>query len=1057
MEQIYYTQCPMGYGLGASNGFQIKRRSEGYPVSSDFRHLGLRAYPGGGRVLAPATLRYKHDDTRYEIAFLSPRAFEYETEGGTSGSRLWGRPGGHFAHGILLDRTEFDAIDRWPAGLFDSAIWIRSDPVPTLTQPEGQQGPAQVTLSREALLDRRTAWQACSALLPRADLIAGLLTAIAQAALESRTLFLIDEPDRLAPLIELLTWVFPRSLRADLTFSTFHDRPEELPGYRIHGTIATARPNRQILLTQGFIADVKSGQIEPPIEPASWARLVAGWLQTGEFETLTRWAAIVEASASRYGATPWMGERLVRAAEFVELVGTAAPAVEWPRFRSLVDWIPEGALRNEWANAHPPEWWLSGSSFDESARASLVRQAGFAASWKGEKAAGWGKVVSRVFANAPGSERLQASLVFWKTAPNEGARIAFLRADREHSPLAIWTAIRKRLEAELPADSETLLALDTEEAVATACEGKFDSLDRLIDRSLATGKPPVNFLSAIAAEMRLHQGSTDRIATRLGRLLESPDAANWALRQDVPEAWLGPRLRRLFADADTRDEWNSLILATPSDHLPQLARTVLEIASESGMADEAFVWGVEDILLRLPESQRPSDNRWPGTYLDRMRSDLRLIARLRGNESPSPEIRRWFKAASERGELDRTHKKRIEHVGTLAKTLAAQAPAPLDELELARIPAVDRAEVLKRWLTQGRPNIEQLLESCGDAWAESFLAGAEEMPELAKAIAGAPFLRHHVDRPERWLQNVLAVCRRLQPQVDETTGLSEDNLVSHVVAATADPGIRTQATWRLLEYLVTQEFTKRTIGEAFRADLARRDPVASAEVVEAWDKATTKLPPANSYFWETVLNLCDSRRLKVVVGTHGVWLANQNLVLPWWDHDRVPGSVNDMRDAFARLIAFAPIEGAMLANTRTWMNGDAKAGTRPWLSLRGRARWDWIYRLSDEVFNDNITDKTRAWNVFNWRNLDPDDLTLDEKHALIAWVIYKIKDPSEFQIPPVAKWLVRLGLTEVNRVKDWKNELRGLDDVPINIVRDRSLFVERLRSEMNTLLKEQLT
>ncbi len=53
MEQIYYTQCPVGYGLGASNGFQIKRMTAAYPVSGDFRHFGFRAFPGGGRTLAP--------------------------------------------------------------------------------------------------------------------------------------------------------------------------------------------------------------------------------------------------------------------------------------------------------------------------------------------------------------------------------------------------------------------------------------------------------------------------------------------------------------------------------------------------------------------------------------------------------------------------------------------------------------------------------------------------------------------------------------------------------------------------------------------------------------------------------------------------------------------------------------------------------------------------------------------------------------------------------------------------------------------------------------------
>ena len=91
MEQIYYTQCPVGYGLGASNGFQVKRLSRGYPMSGDFRHLGLKAFPGGGRTLAPPALRYRRDGEVPEIAWLTPRANEYETERG-----LWGRPGGHF-------------------------------------------------------------------------------------------------------------------------------------------------------------------------------------------------------------------------------------------------------------------------------------------------------------------------------------------------------------------------------------------------------------------------------------------------------------------------------------------------------------------------------------------------------------------------------------------------------------------------------------------------------------------------------------------------------------------------------------------------------------------------------------------------------------------------------------------------------------------------------------------------------------------------------------------------------------------------------------------------
>src|SRR5258708_30042339 len=86
MKQIYYTQCPIGYGLGASNGFQVKRISPGYPTAVDFRYLGLRAFVAGTRTLAPPSLRYRRgEDATAELAWLTPRTHEYETERG-----LWG-------------------------------------------------------------------------------------------------------------------------------------------------------------------------------------------------------------------------------------------------------------------------------------------------------------------------------------------------------------------------------------------------------------------------------------------------------------------------------------------------------------------------------------------------------------------------------------------------------------------------------------------------------------------------------------------------------------------------------------------------------------------------------------------------------------------------------------------------------------------------------------------------------------------------------------------------------------------------------------------------------
>ena len=126
MEQIYYTQCPIGYGLGASNGYQVKRISPSYPQGADFRHLGLRPFIAATRQPAPSTLRYRRDGDAAEIAWLTPRDREFETEKGR-----WGPPGGHFAHGIRLDRGELQAIKNWPAGLFNAACWKRADAEPS--------------------------------------------------------------------------------------------------------------------------------------------------------------------------------------------------------------------------------------------------------------------------------------------------------------------------------------------------------------------------------------------------------------------------------------------------------------------------------------------------------------------------------------------------------------------------------------------------------------------------------------------------------------------------------------------------------------------------------------------------------------------------------------------------------------------------------------------------------------------------------------------------------------------------------------------------------------
>jgi len=268
VEQIYYTQCPIGYGQGNANGFQIKRRSPGYPAAGDFRHLAMRPFLPWTERLAPPTLRYRREGGVAEVAWLTPRTHEFETERGP-----WGRPGGFFAHGLRLAPEEMAALAHWPAGLHDRPFWRRADPGPSQGQP-----PEPIALGLSSLRCRPT-FAAVAPLAAGEDVerLARLLTALAGVTREGRTLFLIDEAARLPDLVALLTFAFPGPLRADLTFSTYHDRPEDLPGYRLQGTIPEARPDLDALAALGVVADMASDTFHPPVAPTRWSLVLAGW------------------------------------------------------------------------------------------------------------------------------------------------------------------------------------------------------------------------------------------------------------------------------------------------------------------------------------------------------------------------------------------------------------------------------------------------------------------------------------------------------------------------------------------------------------------------------------------------------------------------------------------------------------------------------------------------------------------------------------------------------------------------------------------------------------
>src|SRR5262249_4308477 len=156
-----------------------------------------RAFLAGTKTLAPPALRYRRAGEIAEVAWLTPRPVEYQTERG-----LWGRPGGDFGHGIRLDPAGLAALANWPAGPFDGAAWRRSDPEPSRGRPPDPWDLTVADLICEPTFAAVAPWAEGLDL----DRLARLLTALAESVRSGRTLFLIDEPERLGERVALLTF-----------------------------------------------------------------------------------------------------------------------------------------------------------------------------------------------------------------------------------------------------------------------------------------------------------------------------------------------------------------------------------------------------------------------------------------------------------------------------------------------------------------------------------------------------------------------------------------------------------------------------------------------------------------------------------------------------------------------------------------------------------------------------------------------------------------------------------------------------------------------------------
>lgn len=1096
MEQIYYTQCPMGYGLGASNGFQIKRIGAGYPASGDVRHLAFRAFlPGSnGRVLAPGTLRYRRLGAMAEVAWLEPRGREYETERGQ-----WGRPGGHFAHGLRLEPGEIAALSQWPAGLFARPFWRRSDP-----EPSRGRRPEPLDVGRDDLFAPPAFEQVSTTFDLDVETLARLLAAVAEAVRSGRTLFLIDEADRLGSRIASATFAFPEVLRAELTFSTYHDRPEELGGFRIHGTVPSPMLNRAVLAGLGPIVDLTAGRFEPDLPPPSWARTLATWFtrrEPGDAEDWNRTNARARTARrpedpAILWSDPWL-DGLVSMAEAVRNPARVpAMAPEWSLLARQSAWASASGLAGEFVQSRGPRWWrplISEAVREKAAHETFWSIVLASETWDCEgpgDSTSWGQLAAHFWIRYRSPQREQMLNAALRRISPADALARFLDGLIRSLPAESGQSALQWLERREAIDPRVLLPLKARVGVdLIRSQGKADAIREVLD--LAAG--PLRESLPTVLDLIADAAGEDRESVPLALLMERSNLASltvfehWALRRELRDGagWLTPEIRRLFARDHERAGWEALRDRTPPELWPVLSRVCLEVAAQPGSSPEAFLWVVEELLIRIPTADRPTSPTHIEHYLRQIASPYDLAVRVR---TRGEGLRSWLASVRIDGGISREGIDLLDDTEALGRLLEGQPTLPEDDL-LARLPAGDRASVLELLIDRlacGQFDAsESVLVPCSESWPGAFDAGAEGLGRLAEPIAG--LLLQYLPDPELWIESLGVVVSWLGGDRNRDRLWPADGIASEVVAETCRRSADPQMSWDLRSALLRADRAYRTLAADLARDFRCRQARLAADVARRWDRALDKGTHADRFF-EVLLNACDGPRLGSVVPEFAGDLRTVGR-LSWWPGESRGAGPVDLRDAFPGLIPIAPLSSPRCLNPiEAWMT---RRGLRqhfstvrddpddlPVLGLdRGdlgtdesvdevgdpepeAARWSCVRALT-EFHWEGKTPEVRWSELARWRSTESPEipppissLGLPDRYDFLAWLILALDNPGpgSYQVESMARWAVKgLGLRSRTKLFSHLDAIAGSGIV---IPPDRLQLARDLSHQMSLQLDD---
>jgi hypothetical protein len=435
-------------------------------------------------------------------------------------------------------------------------------------------------------------------------------------------------------------------------------------------------------------------------------------------------------------------------------------------------------------------------------------------------------------------------------------------------------------------------------------------------------------------------------------------------------------------------------------------------------------------------------------------------------------VARWLEAARDCGELSAAQATRLGDCQRYERVLRSRDARGLLDVKLPDVPPAERAVLLNqilRHLADGSDEALNLaLDSCRAAWPGGFQPGAQGLALLAGALA-TPLLPER-GYPELWLDRLRRVLDRLGLVAEPHQGFEPDGLAAHIVAATTRYPGDTFDPWRFRASLLGDNQAWRTLAADIRRDLAGVPPGESLKVLDDWDQALVK-GRHTSRFYTLWFNACDPAQL--IDAVLGRSVETRLLAIPWWKTDGSPGAVRDIRERLVRQAPMVPLRQGSVTTVLHWLRRPrgrsarsiaddfvpieadrvAEAGDEWLISDEGRVRWGYLHELS--LFAMAVPAARNEYVKRWYKELPLVRLEVSDRYQVLASIIRVVDEDDPVLLAPLARWLFKGGVLDLDQIKAWNEHLAQVDPVPHDLVLSRVVLVRRLCDELKTLRREQ--